>query len=147
MVTKNPLVTTISTVKTKKSSEKEEKQSVISPTLIDVPAASTATKDSAVGLGITESTSLKGAHDAFLGVPEVNELLLPDLGVSREPTNDEVITQAWNTVREHSQDHSQEDKQDAVDALLSLSTAPNPDFDFGIEDNAQLVPIGGKHYL
>ena len=146
-VTINPSVTTLSTVKTKKTADTVENKTYSSSTLIGVPSTSDPTPNTVIGSAAEDTTLLKGVHDAFLGVPDANELLLPDLGTSREPTNDEIINQTWSTVSEHSQDHSQEDEQDAVDALLSLSTMPvpsNSDFDFGLEDNALLAPIGGN---
>ena len=144
-VTINPSVTTLSTVKTKKTADTGEDNADSLSTLIGVSTTNDPTSDTVISS--VEDNTTKGVHDAFLGVPDANELLLPDLGTSREPTNDEIVTQTWNPVSEHSQDHSQEDEQDAVDALLSLSTmlAPsNSDFDFGLEDNALLAPIGGN---
>ena len=94
-----------------------------------------------------DTVATKGIHDAFLGVPDANELLLPDLGTTREVTYDDVLKQTGGTVSDHSQEPSQEDELDAADALLSLSNLPtvvNDDFDFGLEDNALLAPIGGN---
>ena len=103
-VTKSPSVTTLSTVKTKKPTETVEKKPDSSTTLIGVPATTKSTPDTVIGSEPVDTTFSKRIHDAFLGVPDASELLLPDLGTSREPTNDEVTNQAWNTVSEHSQD-------------------------------------------
>ena len=133
-VTISPSVTTLSTVKTKKTIDMEESKTDSSITLFGVPAMNEPALNTAINSAVDETTTPKGVHDAFLGVPDANELLLPDLVINREPTSD-------------SQDHSQEDEQDAVDALLSLSSLPTPsnvDFDFGLEDNALLAPIGGN---
>ena len=146
-MTISPSVTTLSTVKMKKSIETEENKNDSSTTLIGVPTTSEPIPDTFIGSEADDIVTMKGMHDAFLGIPDANELLLPDLGTSREPTNDEIIKQTWSAESEHSQDHSQEDKQDAVDALLSLSTIPTPanlDFNFGIEDNVLLAPISGQ---
>ena len=94
---------------------------------------------------ITSTTVVK---DVFLGVPETDDLLLPDLVVSKELSPEEVINQNLHDPVESTQDiTSTEDEQNAVDALLSLSnmsdlspSAIEPD----IEDNALLVPIGGQ---
>ena len=93
-----------------------------------------------------------GVKDAFLGVSDVDDLFLPDLGSSNEPTTAEVLNQNLNANVEPTQGiASKEDEQDAVDALLSLSNvceippSANTDIDteFGPEDNSMLVPIGG----
>ena len=142
-VTINPSVTTLSTVKTKKSENAEEK-SKKSTTLATLIGVQTPTGTAPEEDGILVS---KGIHDAFLGVPDTNDLLLPDLGTTTEATYDDVLKQTCGTVSDHSQEPSQEDELDAADALLSLSSLPsmvNDDFDFGIEDNALLAPIGGN---
>ena len=98
-------------------------------------------------------TSTVGVKDAFLGVSEVDDLFLPDLGFSNEPTTVDVLNQNLKANVEPTQDiASTEDEQDAVDALLSLSNvreippSANTDIDteFGPEDNSRLVPIGGQ---
>ena len=76
-------------------------------------------------------TSTTGVKDAFLGVTD--DLLLPDLVTSKEPA-------------EPTQDiFSTEDEENAVDALLSLSSVCGfPPSEPDIEDNSLLVPIGGQ---
>ena len=128
-VTINPSVTTLSTVKTKKTVDSAENKTSSSATLFGVQTSNEPPRDTNVIPEVDDTTSPKGVHDAFLGVPDANELLLPDLGISREVTHDDVLKQTWSTVSEHSQDHSQEDEQDAVDALLSLSNVPAPSND------------------
>ena len=142
--TETPLVRTLSTVKSKKdiADEKETKQTSTptpSATLIGVPP--TSTNETAL------STSSVGVKDVFLGVPEMDNLLLPDLGLSKEPTREDVINQLINT--EPTQEvNTTEDELDTADALLSLSNTreigSNLDTDFGMEDNALLIPIGGQ---
>ena len=153
-MTISPRVTILSTVKTKKSSETEENKSKPTTALIGIQTTSAPTPDtttcSETGplLCADDDPSIKGVRDAFLGVPDVNELLLPDLGTSSEPTTDDIIKQTLGSMGEHSQEPmGSVDEQDAVDALLSLSTMPtssNLDLDYGIEDNALLAPIGGQ---
>ena len=176
-VTKSPLVTTLSTVKSKKSSE-EEPAKITQTTatddllvgiqdgvssniaanekLICVPDSATLTTTIEIPTTSTSScvpTSTVGVKDAFLGVSEVDDLLLPDLGFSNEPTTVDVLNQNLNANIEPTQDIvSTEDEQDAVDALLSLSNmreippSANTDNDteFGPDDNSRLVPIGGQ---
>ena len=98
-------------------------------------------------------TSTVGVNDAFLGVSEVDDSFLPDLGFSKEPTTTDLINQDLNTNVEPIQDiASTEDEQDAVDALLSLSNvrelppsvSTNIDTEFNPDDNSMLVPIGGQ---
>ena len=124
--------------------------------LIGVPYSATLTATAEIPTTSTSScvpTSTAGVNDAFLGVSEVDDLLLPDLGFSNEPTTVDVLNQNLNTNVEQTQDiASTEDEQDAVDALLSLSNVreipPSAntgiDTEFGPEDNSMLVPIGGK---
>ena len=85
------------------------------------------------------TTSTTVVRDAFLRVPETDDLLLPDLVVSNEPT-----PEGQYDIVDSTQDiPSTEDEQNAVDALLSLSIPPSaiePD----VEDNSLLVPIGGQ---
>ena len=143
--TESPKVTTISTVKSRKRTSTEYK---VNPPLTGVPAGPVA-KESSLSHGATTATAITstlsptittntdartsttGVKDAFLGV--TNDLLLPDSVASKEPA-------------EQTQDmFSTEDEQNAVDALLSLSSVcgfppPEPD----IEDNSLLVPIGGQ---
>ena len=143
-VTKNPTVTTLSTVKSKKVDNDEtanvsKKSTSLIGVQIDPPTVST--EDGNAGF--------TGVRDAFLGVPDVeaDSLLLPDLGKSIEATVDDVLRQAGGTVSEHSQEPSQEEELNAADALLSLSNMPtvsNDDFDFGLDENELLAPIGGN---
>ena len=94
-----------------------------------------------------------GVNDTFLGVSEVDDLFLPDLGFSKEPTTTDLINQNLNANVELTQDiASTEEEQDAVDALLSLSNvreippsvSTNIDTEFDPDDNSMLVPIGGQ---
>ena len=94
-----------------------------------------------------------GVKDTSLGASEVDDLFLPDLGFSNEPTTADVLNQDLTTYVELTEDiASTEDEQDAVDTLLSLSNVreitqgANTDIDteFGPEDNSMLVPIGGQ---
>ena len=176
-VTERPVVTTMSTVKTKKPTEEEPAKNTqivatndslfgvqdgVSPNLaaneklIGVPYSATLTATTEIPTTSTSScvpTSTAGVNDTFLGVSEVDDLLLPNLGFSNEPTTVDVLNQNLNTNVEQTQDiASTEDEQDAVDALLSLSNvreippSANTDIDteFGPEDNSMLVPIGGQ---
>ena len=139
--TESPKVTTLSTVKSRKQPVTE---CTVNLTLTGVPAGPVA-KESSSSDGLTTAiaatrtntdarTSTMGVEDAFLGVPET-DLLLPDLVVSKvpaDPTQDIVST---------------EDKQKAVDALLSLSSMcdlPSSSMVPDTEDNSLLVPIGGR---
>ena len=63
----------------------------------------------------------------FLGVPEVEDtLLLPDLGQSREITQEDVLNQAQGVTLETSQDPViTEEDLDATDVLLSLQNVQN----------------------
>ena len=94
---------------------------------------------------ITTSTSSTAVKDAFLGVPETEDLLLPDLVLSKEPTNeDQTLYDPVGTIQDIA---STEDEQNAVDALLSLSNVcdlPPSTIDPDTEDNSLLVPIGGQ---
>ena len=176
-VTESPLVMTLSTVKSKKS-KKEEPAKITQTTATDGPlvgiqdgvtsnlvankkligirdsATLTATTDiPTTSISSCVPTSTVGVKDAFLGVSELVDLLLPDLGFSNEPTTVDVLNQNLNGNVEPTQDiASTEDEQDAVDALLSLSNvreippSTNTDIDteLGPEDNSRLVPIGGQ---
>ena len=176
-VTESPRVMTLSTVKSKKSTE-EEPAKITQTTATDdslvgvqdgmssklaaneksigVPDRATSTATTEIPTISTSScvpTSTVGVKDAFLGVSEVDDLFLPDLGFSNEPTTVDVLNQNLNANVEPTQDiASTEDEQDAVDALLSLSNvreippSANTDIDteFGPEDNSMLVPIGGQ---
>ena len=85
-----------------------------------------------------DTTSTTVVKDAFLGVPETDDLLLPDLVVSNES-----IHKDQHDPLESIQDiPGTEDEQNAVDALLSLST-PSFVIEPDDEDNSLLVPIGG----
>ena len=147
--TESPKVTTISTVKSRKQTITE---SSLNHPLTGIPAGPVA-KESSSQDGVTAAiavtltlaptittntdarTSTAGVKDAFLGVPVMDDLLLPDLVASKEPA-------------ESTQDIvSTEDEQKAVDALLSLASVCNltPSFiERDIEDNSLLVPIGGQ---
>ena len=176
-VTESPVVTTLSTVKSKKSTEEEPAKNTqtaatddslfgvqdgvssnlaANEKLIGVPDSATLTATTEIPTTSTSScvpTSTVGVNDAFLGVSEVDDLFLPDLGFSNEPTTVDVLNQNLNANVEPTQDiASTEDEQDAVDTLLSLSNvreippSANTDIDteFGPEDNSMLVPIGGQ---
>ena len=176
-VTKSPVVTTLSTVKTKKPTEEEPAKNTqiaatddslfgvqdgVSPylaaneKLIGVPYSATLTATTEIPTTSISScvpTSTAGVNDAFLGVSEVDDKLLPDLGFSNEPTTVDVLNQNSNANVEQTQDiASTEEEQDAVDALLSLSNvreippSANTDIDteFGPDDNSMLVPIRGQ---
>ena len=159
--TENPLVRTLSTVKSKKDTaeEKETKQTAKSKqsvTLIGVPPITTTETTSTSTLAGVPPTSTNeavpptasvGTKDVFLGVPEMDNLLLPNLGLSNEPTIEDVINQSTNTDPPPDV-NTTENELDTADALLSLSntrdTGLNLDADLGMEDNALLVPIGGQ---
>ena len=147
--TESPKVTTLSTVKSRKQTITE---STVNHPLTRIPAGPMA-KESSSPDGVTTEiavtlmlaptittntdarTSMTGIKDVFLGVPETDDLLLPDLVASKEPA-------------ESTQDIvSTEDEQKAVDALLSLSSVcdlPPSFIEPDIEDNSLLVPIGGQ---
>ena len=176
-VTESPRVTTLSTVKSKKTTEEEpakitqttatddslvgvqdgvSSKLAVNEKLIGVPNSARSTATTEIPTISTSScvpTSTVGVKDAFLGVSEVDDLFLPDLCFSNEPTTVDVLNQNLNANVEPTQDiASTEDEQDAVDALLSLSNvreippSANTDIDseFGPEDNSMLVPIGGQ---
>ena len=176
-VTESPVVTTRSTVKSEKST-KEEPVKIKQITALDdllfgvqdgvssnlsaneeligVPDSATLTATTEIPSTSTSScvpTSTVGVNDTFLGVSEVDDPFLPDLGFSKEPTTTDLINQNLNTNVEPTQDiASTEDEQDAVDALLSLSNvrelppsvSTNIDTEFDPDDNSMLVPIGGQ---
>ena len=159
--TENPLVRTLSTVKSKKdiANMKDSEQLIPTPnaTLIGVPPTTIAESEvtSSTLLGVppilssetTPSASHVGVKDAFLGVPDMDNLLLPDLGSTREVTQEDVVNQLIKT-ESPPEVNTTEDELDAADALLSLSNTLSVgstiDTDLGIEDNALLVPIGGQ---
>ena len=176
-VTESPLVMTLSTVKSKKLKKEEPMKTTqttatddqlvgiqdgvssnlaANKTLIGVPDNATLTATTEIPTTSTSScvpSSTVGVKDAFLGVSELDDLLLPDLGFSNEPTTVDVLNQNLNINAEPTQDlASTEDEQDAVDALLSLSNvreipaSTNTDIDteVGPEDNTRLVPIRGQ---
>ena len=154
LTTETPLVRTLSTVKSKKDTETNKESG---ETLIGVPpsttAETTATYSTLIGVPSTSTDETAtpatqvGVKDAFLGVPEMDNLLLPDLGLSRDPTQEDVLNQMPDTELPP-EINTTEDKLDAADALLSLSSnltaGLNIDTDLGLEDNALLVPIGGQ---
>ena len=140
--TESPKVRTLSTVKTRKQT------TVSNQSLIGVPSGDSAkvspstAGDKPILFGTptsTTSTNTAVVTDAFLGIPETDNPLLPDLVVNVEHTPDHE-----KDLMEGAKDiPSTEDEQSAVDALLSLSIPPiaiEPD----IEDNSLLVPIGGQ---
>ena len=175
-VTESPVVTTLSTVKSKKSTKEEQakiRQTAVTDDslfgvqdgvssnlaanekLIGVPDSATLTATTEIPTTSTSSCvpTSTVVNDAFLGVSEVDDLFLPDLGFSNEPTTTDVLNQKLNANVELTQDiASTEDEQDAVDALLSLSNvgeippSVNTDIDteFGADDNSMLVPIRGQ---
>ena len=124
--------------------------------LIGVPDSATSTATTEIPTTSTSScvpTSTVGVNDTFLGVSEADDLFLPDLGFSKEPSTTDVINQNLNINVEPTQDiASTEDEQDAVDALLSLSNVcelpssvgTNIDPEFDPDDSSMLVPIGGQ---
>ena len=100
--TESPKVTTLSTVKSRKQTTAAKlTESTSNQSLIGVPAGAAA-KESLSSDGVTPTvpgtltptittstdviTSTTVVKDAFLGVPETDDLLLPDLVVSNEPT-------------------------------------------------------------
>ena len=98
-----------------------------------IPTPTTST----TSLDIMTSTTV--VKDAFLGIPETDDSLLPDLVVNIEPN-----PEYHNDPMEGTQDiPSMEDEQNAVDALLSLSI-PSIAIEPDVEDNSLLVPIGGQ---
>ena len=176
-VTESPRVMTLSTVKSKTPTEEEPTKTTqttatddslvgvlddessklaVNKQLIGVPHSVTSTTTTEILTTPTSScapTRTVGVKDASLGISEVDDLFLPDLGFSNEPTVADVLNQGLNTNVEPTQDiASMEDEQDAVDALLSLSNvrkitpSANTDIDteFGPEDNSMLVPIRGQ---
>ena len=176
-VTESPRVTTLSTVKSKKSTEEEptkitqttatddslvgvqddeSSKQAVNKKLIGIPHSATSTTTIEILTTPTNScapTCSVGVKDASLGASEVDDLFLPDLGFSNEPTTADVLNQDLNTNVELTQDiASTEDEQDAVDALLSLSNVreitqgatTDIDTEFSPEDNSMLVPIGGQ---
>ena len=154
--TESPKVRTLSTVKTKKQImaskpiEPTANQLLIGvstgasakvspstngdrPTVSGIPSPTTSTRS------MDAMTSTAVVKDAFLGIPETEDPLLPDLVVNIEPTPD-----YENDPMEGTQDiPSTEDEQNAVDALLSLSI-PSIAIEPDVEDNSLLVPIGGQ---
>ena len=106
-----------------------------SPVGVTAAIAVTLTLAPTITMNTDARTSTTGVKDVFLGVPETDDQLLPDLVASKEPaksTQDIVST---------------EDEQKAVDVLLSLSSVcdlPPSLIEPDIEDNSLLVPIGGQ---
>ena len=161
-VTENPRVTTLSTVKRKKETSVKNTQSATNQPLIGVPIAkvssNTATDatDSLTTMlpsstSASVSTTMTGTKDAFLGVPETDDLFLPDLVFSGDATTGNTGSQRRNVAAAPIQDvASTDDEQHAVDALLSLSNvcdippSSGIDTELDIDDNALLVPIGGQ---
>ena len=167
--TESPRVTTLSTVRSRKQTmvvPVKYTESTVNQPLTGIPAgpvvkeSSSRTPDGVIPavpvtiiLAPTISsstdviTSMTTVKDVFLGVPETDDSLLPDLVVSKEPTPEDVINQSLHDPVELTQDiASTEDEQNAVDALLSLSNVcdlPPSAIEPDIEDNTLLVPIGG----
>ena len=52
----------------------------------------------------TQASSTAGVKDVFLGIPETEDALLPDLRFSKEPTTDDVINQSLHDTTELNQD-------------------------------------------
>ena len=101
--------------------------------VLGIPTPTTST----MSLDVMTSTTV--VKDAFLGIPETDDSLLPDLVVNIEPT-----PEYQNDPMEGTQDiPSTEDEQNAVDTLLSLSI-PSIAIEPDVEDNSLLVPIGGQ---
>ena len=152
-VTVNPSVTTLSTVRSKKDGSESEfaekdQHSNAETTLLGVQGES-ANVTSPVPPSTSTASSI-GVRDAFLGVPEVDDLLLPDLGQNIEPTQEDILNQTRGATSEMAQEPvSTEDEQEAVDALLSLSNVRNnlmENVDLDLDDNSLLVPIGGQPF-
>ena len=175
-VTESPVVTTLSTVKSKKLTKEEPAKTrqtavtddslfgvqdgvssnlVANEKLIGIPDSAALTATTEIPTTSTSSCvpTSTVVNDAFAGVSEVDDLFLPDLGFSNEPTTADVLNQKLNANVEPTQDiASTEDEQDAVDALLSYSNVreippsvnTDIDTDFSADDNSMLVPIGGQ---
>ena len=172
-ITESPVITTRSAVKSKKMTTEEPVKNRQITALDDLllgvqDGVSSNLSANEELIGVSDSakltatteipsscvpTSTVGVNDAFLGVSEVDDSFLPDLGFSKEPTTTDLINQDLNTNVEPIQDiASTEDEQDAVDALLSLSNvrelppsvSTNIDTEFNPDDNSMLVPIGGQ---
>ena len=140
--TESPKVRTLSTVKTRRQTMTSNQS------LIGVPSGDSAKVALSTAGHIpilsetpttTTSTSTAVVKDAFLGIPETDNPLLPDLvvNVGHAPDHENDPMEGGKDIP------STEDEQNAVDALLSLSIpsfANEPD----IEDNSLLVPIGGQ---
>ena len=155
--TESPKVWMISTVKTKKDTDtKKDNETLVTSeeTLIGVPTKSSAGENVLTGNtpapdDFVPQTSTVGVKDAFLGVPDMDNLLLPVLRFSKEPTTAAIINQTLDTTTEPSHDITTTgDEMDVADALLSLSNIlsieQNPDDDFELDDNSLLMPIGGQ---
>ena len=172
-ITESPVFTTRSAVKSKKTTTEEPAKNrqitalddllfgvqdgvssnlSANEELIGVPDSAKLTATTEIPSSCVP-TSTVGVNDAFLGVSEVDDSFLPDLGFSKKPTTTDLINQDLNTNVEPTQDiASMEDEQDAVDALLSLSNvrelppsvSTNIDTEFDPDDNSMLVPIGGQ---
>ena len=172
-ITESPVVTTRSAVKSKKLTKEEpakHRQITALDDLLfgiqDGVTSNLSANEELIGIpdrakltATTEipsscvPTSTVGVNDTFLGVSEVDDPFLPDLGFRKEPTTTDLINQNLNTNVEPTQDiASMEEEQDAVDALLSLSNvrelpqsvSTNMDTEFDPDDNSMLVPIGGQ---
>ena len=138
LVTLSPRVRTISTIKQKKDAQVEPDPNALIGVQITRAIAVTTTTE------ITNTSNFNrsslGVKDAFFGVPEFEDsAVLPDLGHSREITNEDILNQPTEAV-------STEEELDAADALLSLSNV-RENFNLGLEDaddNSLLMPIGGN---
>ena len=160
--TESPKVTTLSTVGSKKQMAAKPVESTVNQPLKGVPVGS-ASKESSLPDRVTPmvpatimrastitsntdvTTSSTVVKDAFLGVPETEDLLLPDLVLGKEPPiEDQTLHDPVGTSQDFA---STEDEQNAVDALLSLSNVCDPPpsmIEPDTEDNSLLVPIGGQ---
>ena len=159
--TESPKVTTLSTVGSKKQMAAKPVESKVNQPLKGIPVGS-ASKESSLpdrvtpvvpatitrASTITSNTDVTSSiviKDAFLGVPETEDLLLPDLVLGKEPPiEDQTLYDPVGTSQDFA---STEDEQNAVDALLSLSNMCDPPPSMtepDTEDNSLLVPIGGQ---
>ena len=133
-LTVNPIVTTLSTVKSQKDSSTEP------DTLIGIQTAPATKNSQQTPSNHDGDKPSLGVTDEFFGVPEFEDnSVLPDLSRSREVTTDDVLNQTQEPI-------STEEELDAADMLLSLSNVRD-DFNLGvnnIDDNSLLMPIGGQ---
>ena len=137
--TENPKVRTLSTVKTKKQTMAPN-QPLIGIPSVNVPPPIIGDKPILIETTLsTATTSTAVVTDAFFGIPETDNPLLPDLVVNVEHTSDH----ERDLMKGVKDIPGTEDEQRAVDAPLSLSMPPIA-LEPKIEDNSLLVPIGGQ---